>query len=153
MGRASALAYHILLAHGEAVKCPDHARYLSECISCNLHRDTPGCPNCDADLPNLTAALTRAETAEAERDRLRNDVSAVSTQLAITRQIATEKADEVARLRAAIEEQIQDWKEQASADESGWSYRRGNNEFNAGAAFVLRHYEGALADILKGGAP
>ena len=55
---------------------------------------------------------------------------------------------EVARLRAAIGELVEDWRAQATADEAGWSYRRGNNAFNEGAAYVLRRTLPELEAVL-----
>jgi hypothetical protein len=49
------------------------SRYLSDCDRCNPHRDTPGCPKCDADLPALTAALDRADRAEADLARVEKE--------------------------------------------------------------------------------
>lgn len=64
--------------------------------------------------------------------------------------IKLEKAEaEIVRLRSAIQEVIADWKEQVTANENGWSYRRGNNTFNEGAAFVLQHTLSELEDIIK----
>ncbi len=104
--------------------------------------------NRDDDMPG-TIMWAENQRLRAEAERLRNDLTAVQTHLAMTRQIATEKANEVDLLRAGIAEVIEDWREQATADENGWSYRRGNNTFNEGAASVLRHTLPELEAILR----
>lgn len=58
---------------------------------------------------------------------------------------------EVARLRAGVQEEIQDAREQAVTNEEGFSYRAGNNLFNGGAAQAQRDIADALEALLKGG--
>lgn len=79
------------------VMCRDCGATMDQSDTCR-HADT-----CSGD-PSATIARLTAERdeARAELARLRNDNSALATQLDMTRQIATEKADEVARLREAL---------------------------------------------------
>ncbi len=52
--------------------------------------------------------------------------------------VVAELQAEVERLRAGIREIIDEEREQATANEEGFSYRHGNNLFNGGAATAQR---------------
>ncbi len=93
---------------------------------CGHYYTSASCPTCDSE-----DLRERAEKAE--------------TELAIMHTLMRQIRDGLLAI-------IEDWKAQASADEAGFSYRRGNNDFNEGAACVFRKYLPDLEDLLKGNA-
>jgi hypothetical protein len=50
---------------------------------------------------------------------------------------------------AALKEILEEWNEQMVADLNGWSYRRGNNIFNEGAAAAAKSHIAEIEDLIS----